>query len=91
MGYYSRQACGGMIRTVFRRVAEQLLAAQEAEMASRPPPEPSCRFGVRAAVNILEFLIDLIQKGPTLQVCRQHPWLLGRGRRWLVVSHAPPS
>ncbi|KAG2488975.1 hypothetical protein HYH03_012417 [Edaphochlamys debaryana] len=67
MGYYSRQTCGAMIRTVFQNVAEQLLAAQAAELAQQPPPEPACRYGVRAAVNILEFLIDLIQKGPSLQ------------------------
>lgn len=30
MGYYSRQTCGAMIRTVFRNVAEQLMAAQAA-------------------------------------------------------------
>ncbi len=30
MGYYSRQTCGAMIRTVFRNVAEQLMAAQVA-------------------------------------------------------------
>ncbi|KXZ43436.1 hypothetical protein GPECTOR_90g522 [Gonium pectorale] len=33
MGYYSRQTCCAMIRTVFRNVAEQLQAANEAEMA----------------------------------------------------------
>ncbi|PNW80894.1 hypothetical protein CHLRE_07g334100v5 [Chlamydomonas reinhardtii] len=67
MGYYSRQTCGAMIRTVFKNVAEQLLAAQAAEINQQPVPEPTCRYGVRAAVNILEFLIDLIQKGPSLQ------------------------
>ncbi|GLC38754.1 hypothetical protein PLESTM_000772100 [Pleodorina starrii] len=67
MGYYSRQTCGAMIRTVFKNVAEQLQAAQEAEMDNRPVPEPTCRYGVRAAMNILEFLIDLIHKGPSLQ------------------------
>ncbi|EFJ51864.1 hypothetical protein VOLCADRAFT_87471 [Volvox carteri f. nagariensis] len=67
MGYYSRQTCGAMIRTVFKNVAEQLQAAQEAEMEHQPVPEPTCRYGVRAAMNILEFLIDLIHKGPSLQ------------------------
>ncbi|GIL44250.1 hypothetical protein Vafri_1768 [Volvox africanus] len=67
MGYYSRQTCGSMIRIVFKNVAEQLQAAQEAELGQQPPPEPTCRYGVRAAMNILEFLIDLIHKGPSLQ------------------------
>jgi hypothetical protein len=34
MGYYSRQTCGHMIRTVFKNVAEQLQAVQEAEMSN---------------------------------------------------------
>jgi hypothetical protein len=34
----------------------------------QPITEPTCRYGVRAAMNILEFLIDLIHKGPSLQV-----------------------
>lgn len=116
MGYYSRQACGKMIRTVFKNVGAQL-TAQQAELeqglvsdkaghqacmcftavvtlgaamaacihpatmlqgwhaacgvvpsrcvhppAVQPLSEPQCRYGVRAALNILEFLIDLLQK-----------------------------
>jgi hypothetical protein len=30
MGYYSRQTCGNMIRTVFKNVAAQLVAHQAA-------------------------------------------------------------
>ncbi|GFR51100.1 hypothetical protein Agub_g13429 [Astrephomene gubernaculifera] len=114
MGYYSRQACGNMIRTVFRHVALQLEAAEEraekaaerekaaagggaeqqqqqhagdvpvaaaadgvggsasesgqaAAAAAASDAGCGCRYGVRAAANILEFLIDLIQKGPALQ------------------------
>jgi brefeldin A-resistance guanine nucleotide exchange factor 1 len=38
MGYYSRQTCSAMIRTVFRNVAEQLVAAQQAEALGQVGP-----------------------------------------------------
>lgn len=35
----------------------------------QPLSEPQCRYGVRAALNILEFLIDLLQKVQPVRGC----------------------
>eukprot|EP00955_Chlamydomonas_euryale_P049468 354260-Chlamydomonas_euryale.AAC.5 len=58
MAYYSRQTCGQMLRTVFSRLRSQV--------TGRGAGAPPCAHGINGAVEILDFLIDLIRKEQAL-------------------------
>ena len=55
MSYYSRQSCGHMLRTVFNRLRKQGISEVAAE------GEVPCQHGLVAALEIMDFLIDLIK------------------------------
>ena len=58
MSYYSRQSCGHMLRTVFNRLRKQ---GSPSEASTGEVP---CQHGLGAAMEIMDFLIDLIKKDP---------------------------
>lgn len=58
MSYYSRQSCGHMLRTVFNRLRKQ------ASPSETNADEVPCQHGLNAAIEIMDFLIDLIKKTP---------------------------